>query len=56
MVSDLNHCTYSKSKAERVIEQINSSNAKKVALFMVLGFICYHEVLHLRYGKSKSYN
>lgn len=52
MVSDINHYSYGKSRAERIIEQINASNAKKVALLMVLGFVFYHEVLHLRYGEQ----
>ncbi|XP_017777823.1 PREDICTED: CAS1 domain-containing protein 1 [Nicrophorus vespilloides] len=41
-----------KSKVEQVIEQINSTNAKWVALLMVIGFACYHELLHLRYGSN----
>lgn len=41
-------------KAEYYISQLNSSNAKKVALCLVLGFICYHGLIHLRYGKSIS--
>lgn len=40
-----------KSRIENVVEQINASNAKRLALFMVLGFVCYHGILHLRYGK-----
>lgn len=40
------------NKAEYYIQQLNSSNAKKVALCLVLGFICYHGLIHLRYGKS----
>lgn len=40
-----------KSRIENVVEQINASNAKRLALLMVLGFICYHGALHLRYGK-----
>lgn len=52
MVSDINEYNCEKSKAERIIEQINASNAKKVALLMVFGFVCYHELLHLRYGKQ----
>lgn len=39
------------NKAEYYIQQLNSSNAKKVALCLVLGFICYHGLIHLRYGK-----
>lgn len=51
MVSDINQYSSEKSRAERIIEQINANNAKKVALLMVLGFVCYHELLHLRYGE-----
>lgn len=51
MVNDINQYSYEKSRAERIIEQINASSAKKVALVMVLGFVCYHELLHLRYGE-----
>lgn len=39
------------SKAEYYIQQLNVSNAKKVALCLVLGFICYHGLIHFRYGK-----
>lgn len=39
------------SKAEYYIQQLNVNNAKKVALCLVLGFICYHGLIHLRYGK-----
>ena len=39
------------NKAEYYIQQLNSSNAKKVALCLVLGFICYHGLIHLRYGR-----
>lgn len=38
------------SKAEYLIQQLNVTNAKKVAVLMVLGFIAYHGVIHLRYG------
>lgn len=41
-----------KSKAERIIDQINSTNAKKIALILVIGFACYHELLHLRFGSN----
>lgn len=41
----------SSSKAEYYIQQLNASNAKKVALCLVLGFICYHGLIHLRYGE-----
>lgn len=36
--------------AEYYIQQLNVNNAKKVALCLVLGFICYHGLIHLRYG------
>lgn len=39
------------SKAEQIIQQLNAANAKKVALLMVLGFIIYHGLIHLRFGK-----
>lgn len=42
------------NKAEYYIQQLNSSNAKKVALCLVLGFIFYHGLIHLRYGKARS--
>lgn len=38
------------NKAEYYIQQLNVNNAKKVALCLVLGFICYHGLIHLRYG------
>lgn len=37
-------------KAEYYIHQLNVTNAKKVAFVLVLGFICYHGLIHLRYG------
>lgn len=42
--------TSEKSYIEEVIEQINSKNAKKVAFILVLGFACYHGILHISYG------
>ncbi|XP_072399865.1 N-acetylneuraminate (7)9-O-acetyltransferase [Diabrotica undecimpunctata] len=41
-----------KSQIERIIEEINSTNAKKVALVLVIGFACYHGILHLRFGTN----
>lgn len=38
------------NKAEYYIQQLNVNNAKKVALCLVLGFIFYHGLIHLRYG------
>ncbi|XP_058060774.1 N-acetylneuraminate 9-O-acetyltransferase [Anopheles bellator] len=40
------------SKAERFIQNLNASNAKKLAFAMVLGFVVYHAFLHLRYGSD----
>ncbi|XP_055617219.1 N-acetylneuraminate 9-O-acetyltransferase isoform X2 [Toxorhynchites rutilus septentrionalis] len=40
------------SKAERFIQNLNVINAKKLALLMVIGFIIYHGLLHLRYGSD----
>lgn len=40
------------SKAEQLIQQLNAANAKKVALFLVLGFVTYHGILNWRFGKS----
>ncbi|KAF5292887.1 hypothetical protein FQR65_LT11139 [Abscondita terminalis] len=39
-----------KSNIENIVNQINSTNAKRIALFLVLIFACYHGLLHLRYG------
>ncbi|XP_052758929.1 N-acetylneuraminate 9-O-acetyltransferase [Galleria mellonella] len=39
-----------KSSAEWFIEQLNVENAKLLAFFLVIGFIGYHGILHLRYG------
>jgi len=38
------------SRVEYLIQQLNVSNAKKVALLMVIGFIAYHGIIHLNYG------
>lgn len=46
------HLERNVSKAEYYISQLNVNNAKKVALCLVLGFIFYHGLIHLRYGKS----
>lgn len=39
-----------KSTAELIIDQLNVENAKLAALVLVLSFIGYHGILHLRYG------
>ncbi|KAJ8915832.1 hypothetical protein NQ315_004645 [Exocentrus adspersus] len=41
-----------RSRIERIIDQINSRNAKKVALVLVVGFAFYHSLLHIRYGTN----
>lgn len=43
---------YSPSKAEYLIKQLNVTNAKKIALLLVLCFIGYHGLIHLRYGMT----
>ncbi|CAH1119727.1 unnamed protein product [Phaedon cochleariae] len=40
------------SYIEGIIDQINSKNAKKVAFLLVVGFACYHGILHFRYGSN----
>lgn len=42
----------SSTNAEYLIGQLNVTNAKKVAVLMVLGFMCYHGLIHLRYGMN----
>ncbi|XP_047517161.1 N-acetylneuraminate 9-O-acetyltransferase [Pieris napi] len=39
-----------KNSAEWFIGKLNVNNAKLLAFFLVLGFIGYHGILHLRYG------
>lgn len=39
------------TKADLFMEQLNATNAKKVALLLVLGFILYHGLLNWNYGK-----
>ncbi|XP_060802584.1 N-acetylneuraminate 9-O-acetyltransferase [Amyelois transitella] len=41
---------FKKSSAEWFIDQLNVENAKLLAFVLVIGFIGYHGVLHLRYG------
>ncbi|KAF9410910.1 hypothetical protein HW555_010152 [Spodoptera exigua] len=41
-----------KSSAEWIIDQLNVENAKLLAFFLVIGFIGYHGVLHLKYGSD----
>lgn len=39
------------TKADLFIEQLNATNAKKVALLIVLGFVLYHGLLNWNYGE-----
>lgn len=43
-------------KAEYYIQQLNVKNAKKIALCLVIGFICYHGLIHLRYGNLSHFS
>lgn len=45
-----------KTRIEKVIDQINAKNAKKIALVLVIGFVCYHGLLHIRYGNLRLCN
>ncbi|XP_060664833.1 N-acetylneuraminate 9-O-acetyltransferase [Drosophila nasuta] len=40
------------TKADLFMEQLNATNAKKVALFLVLGFVLYHGLLNWNYGSD----
>lgn len=40
------------TKAEHLIQQLTATNAKKVALLLVLGFVAYHGILNWQYGKT----
>ncbi|CAG9761705.1 unnamed protein product [Ceutorhynchus assimilis] len=44
--------TVENTRIEKIIAEINSKNAKKVALFLVLCFACYHALLHVKYGTN----
>lgn len=46
----------STSKAEYIIQQLNVNNAKKVALLMIIGFIIFHGLIHIRFGMQKKKN
>lgn len=34
-----------------VIKRVNVTNAKKIAVLVVIAFIIYHGILHLSYGE-----
>ncbi|KAH8415359.1 hypothetical protein KR222_005093 [Zaprionus bogoriensis] len=38
------------TRADYLMEQLNATNAKKVALLLVLGFVLYHGLLNWNYG------
>lgn len=40
----------SNTKAEYLIQQLNATNFKKLALAVVIGFIVYHGILNWQYG------
>ncbi|EDW06193.1 N-acetylneuraminate 9-O-acetyltransferase [Drosophila mojavensis] len=40
------------TKADLFMEQLNATNAKKVALLLVLGFVLYHGLLNWNYGSD----
>nr|NP_001259226.1 uncharacterized protein Dmel_CG2938, isoform C [Drosophila melanogaster]NP_001284847.1 uncharacterized protein Dmel_CG2938, isoform D [Drosophila melanogaster]NP_570085.1 uncharacterized protein Dmel_CG2938, isoform B [Drosophila melanogaster]ACL88964.1 CG2938-PB [synthetic construct]AAF45907.1 uncharacterized protein Dmel_CG2938, isoform B [Drosophila melanogaster]AAL39645.1 LD22456p [Drosophila melanogaster]AGB95072.1 uncharacterized protein Dmel_CG2938, isoform C [Drosophila melanogaste len=40
------------TRADIFMEQLNATNAKKVALLLVLGFIVYHGLLNWKYGSD----
>lgn len=42
----------SSNSSSEITQYINIENAKLVALVIVLGFVGYHGVLHLKYGKT----
>lgn len=44
--------TLEKSKIENIVESINAKNCKRVAFALVITFILYHELLHLKHGSN----
>ncbi|XP_037938251.1 N-acetylneuraminate 9-O-acetyltransferase [Teleopsis dalmanni] len=40
------------SKAERLIQELNAVNAKKIAFLLVCGFLIYHGILNWQYGSD----
>lgn len=38
-------------KSVDIVKQINAKNAKYVACGFVVGFILYHGIVHVRYGR-----
>ncbi|EDV95368.1 N-acetylneuraminate 9-O-acetyltransferase [Drosophila grimshawi] len=40
------------TRADLLMEQLNASNAKKVALLLVIGFVLYHGLLNWNYGSD----
>ena len=39
------------SSSHEVTHYLNVENAKIVAFFMVMGFVLYHGIIHVKYGK-----
>lgn len=48
---DSNGFSKKSEKHAELIKKINATNAKHVACGLILGFIIYHGIIHLRYGK-----
>ncbi|XP_054287835.1 N-acetylneuraminate 9-O-acetyltransferase-like [Macrosteles quadrilineatus] len=47
-----NDCPRKPERHAELIKKINAKNAKYVAFSLVLGFILYHGIIHLRYGSD----
>lgn len=48
---EADECPRKPERHAELIKKINAKNAKYVAFSLVLGFILYHGIIHLRYGK-----
>lgn len=46
-----NDCPRKPERHAELIKKINAKNAKYIAFSLVLGFVLYHGMIHLRYGK-----
>jgi len=44
------HSSASSSNAGEIVHYFNSKNAKIVAVFLVIGFVIYHGIIHMAYG------
>lgn len=41
--------------AAEIIQQINIKNAKIIAFSMLVGFVVYHSMLHLKFGECNTH-